>query len=81
MEGERAKDMVELAKIGADVFGSEQTFAAPNLLDAVDQAVSLAEEGDLPADAVGIVIFGSVVLAGQARQLLAARIKPENNPQ
>ncbi len=81
MEGERAMDMVELAKIGADVFGSEQTFAAPNLLDAVDQAVSLTEEGDLPADAVGIVIFGSVVLAGQARQLLAARIKPENNPQ
>lgn len=78
MEGERAMEPVELAKIAGEVFGAEQTFAAPNLLDAVDQAVSLTEEGNLPADAVGIVIFGSVVLAGQARQLLSARIKPEN---
>lgn len=78
MEGERAMEPVELAKIAGEVFGAEQTFAAPNLLDAVDQAVSLTEEGSLPADAVGIVIFGSVVLAGQARQLLSSRIKSEN---
>lgn len=78
MEGERAMEPVELAKIAGEVFGAEQTFAAPNLLDAVDQAVSLTEEGNLPADAVGIVIFGSVVLAGQARQLLSSRIKSEN---
>lgn len=81
MEGERAMEAVELAKIGADVFGSEQTFAAPNLLDAVDQAVSLTEEGDLPADTVGIVIFGSVVLAGQARQLLSGRLERQNPSQ
>lgn len=78
MEGERAMEPVELAKIAGEVFGAEQTFAAPNLLDALDQAVSLTEEGNLPADAVGIVIFGSVVLAGQARQLLSSRIKSEN---
>lgn len=79
MDGERAMEPVELAKIAGEVFGAEQTFAAPNLLDAVDQAVSLTEEGNLPADAVGIVIFGSVVLAGQARQLLAARIREDRN--
>ena len=78
MEGERAMEPVELAKIAGEVFGAEQIFAAPNLLDALDQAVSLTEEGNLPADAVGIVIFGSVVLAGQARQLLSSRIKLEN---
>lgn len=78
MEGERAMEPVELAKIAGEVFGAEQTFAAPNLLDALDQAVSLTEEGNLPADAVGIVIFGSVVLAGRARQLLSSRIKSEN---
>lgn len=77
MDGERAMEPVELAKIAGEVFGAEQTFAAPNLLDAVDRAVSLTEEGELPADAVGIVIFGSVVLAGQARQLLAPRIRED----
>ena len=81
LDGERAMEPVELAKIAGEVFGTEQTFAAPSLLDAVDQAVSLTEEGNLPADAVGIVIFGSVVLAGQARQLLAARLKSENPSQ
>ena len=81
MEGERAMEPVELAKIAGEVFGKEQTFAAPNLLDAVDQAVALTEEGELPADAVGIVIFGSVVLAGQARQLLSGRIEPQNPSQ
>ena len=78
LDGERAMEPVELAKIAGEVFGTEQTFAAPSLLDAVDQAVSITEEGNLPADAVGIVIFGSVVLAGQARQLLSGRLKPEN---
>lgn len=78
MEGERAMEPVELAKIAGEVFGAEQIFAAPNLLDALDQAVLLTEEGNLPADVVGIVIFGSVVLAGQARQLLSSRIKLEN---
>lgn len=81
MEGERAIEPVELAKIAGEVFGKEQTFAAPNLLDAVDQAVALTEEGELPADAVGIVIFGSVVLAGQARQLLSGRLEPQNPSQ
>ncbi len=81
MEGERAMEPVELAKIAQEVFGPEQTYAAPNLLDAVDQAVSLTEEGNLPADAVGIIIFGSVVLAGQARQLLSGRLEGKNNSQ
>ncbi|WP_311589599.1 bifunctional folylpolyglutamate synthase/dihydrofolate synthase [Varibaculum massiliense] len=81
MEGERAMEPVELAKIAGEVFGKEQTFAAPNLLDAVDQAVALTEESELPADAVGIVIFGSVVLAGQARQLLSGRLEPQNPSQ
>ena len=74
MEGERAMEGAELGKIASEVFGVEQTFAAPNLLDAIDQAVALTEEGDLPADTVGVVVFGSVVLAGQTRQLLAGRL-------
>lgn len=75
MEGERAMKGAELGKIASEVFGAEQTFAAPNLLDAIDQAVALTEEGDLPADTVGVVVFGSVVLAGQTRQLLAGRLQ------
>ena len=75
MEGERAMEGAELGKIASEVFGMEQTFAAPNLLDAIDQAVALTEEGDLPADTVGVVVFGSVVLAGQTRQLLAGRLQ------
>ena len=75
MEGERAMEGAELGKIASEVFGVEQTFAAPNLLDAIDQAVALTEEGDLPADTVGVVVFGSVVLAGQTRQLLAGRLQ------
>lgn len=75
MEGERAMEGAELGKIASEVFGVEQTFAAPNLLDAIDQAVAITEEGGLPADTVGVVVFGSVVLAGQTRQLLAGRLQ------
>jgi dihydrofolate synthase/folylpolyglutamate synthase len=65
----RALPTEELAKIAIDVFGEDRVSVARDLADAIDMAVTRAEEnGDLGGS--GVVITGSVVTAGQARHLL-----------
>ena len=68
----RAMDPDLLASLAVDVFGDERVTVSPRLDDAVEAAVSLAEETDDPAEPVsggGVVITGSVVTAGDARTL------------
>lgn len=69
----RAMEMEELAELAADVFGDERVYTAHTLLDAVDQAIELADEDGAQAFAgKGIIITGSVATAGEARTLLGA---------
>ena len=66
-------EMEELAELAADVFGDERVYTAHTLLDAVDQAIELADEDGAQAFAgKGIIITGSVATAGEARTLLGA---------
>lgn len=71
MDSPRAADLETLTQIAQDVFGEERVHPADSLLEGVAQAVDLSEGfADDPLVSAGVVIFGSVVLAGQARQNL-----------
>ena len=64
MDGGRAADTDALARVAADVFGPDRVDAVEGLADAVDRAAALAEAGAGPSDRSGVLVFGSVHLAG-----------------
>lgn len=65
----RCMPVDELAAVAVAVFGAERVDVTPRLDDALEAAVALAEEeGSLSG--VGVLVTGSVVTAGEARQLL-----------
>ncbi|MGH3648025.1 MAG: bifunctional folylpolyglutamate synthase/dihydrofolate synthase [Micromonosporaceae bacterium] len=62
----------ELAGVARQVFGAERVTVAPNLLEAVDAAVTLAEVNDSGAlGGAGVVVTGSVVTVADARRMFA----------
>lgn len=65
----RAMGVDELAALAVDVFGPERVEVASSFAEAVDSGIRLAEEADTYA-ASGVIVTGSVVTAGQARNLL-----------
>jgi len=67
----RAMPAEELAAVAVEVLGEERVRVAPDLPDAIDAAVTLAESDvDGAPGGVGVVITGSVVTAADARRLL-----------
>ena len=68
----RAVDAESLGAIATEVFSDDRVFIEPDLSDAVDRALALAEEGG-QYEGIGVLITGSVVLVGQARELLVSR--------
>ena len=67
----RAMPVAELEELAQDVFGDDRVYHSDSVLDAIDLALELADEDGAQAFAgKGIIITGSVVTAGQARQLL-----------
>ncbi len=74
MPGERAATLETLEEIARGVFGPDRVEARDDLAEAVDRAAELAEATTDPADRAGVVVFGSVVLAG--RMLEVAGIRP-----
>ncbi len=66
----RALPAEELAVIACDIFGEERVSIEPKLADALDRAVTLAEEVNDYGGA-GVLVTGSVVLAGEAKRLMA----------
>jgi dihydrofolate synthase/folylpolyglutamate synthase len=68
----RAVDPDDLGDIAVDVFGSDRVVVEPSLPDALELAVTAAEEsGDLGG--VGVLVTGSVTVVGEARSLLRRR--------
>ena len=62
----------ELAGLAVDVFGADRVQVAERMDDAIEMAVTLADEAPetaLPGGG-GVLITGSVITAGDARQLL-----------
>jgi dihydrofolate synthase / folylpolyglutamate synthase len=69
---DRSMPVAELAELAGDVFGLDRVHEAARMDDAIEIAVELADETpdpDLPGGG-GVLITGSVITAGDARQLL-----------
>ncbi len=66
----RALEVSVLADLAIEVFGEDRVRVEPRLPEALDLAVTLAEEAD-QYGGVGVLVTGSIVLVGQARQALA----------
>ncbi|MEU6219895.1 folylpolyglutamate synthase/dihydrofolate synthase family protein [Streptomyces sp. NPDC047022] len=66
---QRAMDADELAAIAVEVFGEERVQVEPRLPDALEAAITLAEEEGEYAGA-GVLVTGSVITVGEARLLL-----------
>ncbi|AEM87230.1 bifunctional tetrahydrofolate synthase/dihydrofolate synthase [Streptomyces violaceusniger] len=65
----RSMDPDELAAIAVEVFGSDRVQVEPRLDDALEEAITLAEEEGEYAGA-GVLVTGSVITVGEARLLL-----------
>ncbi len=65
----RAMDADELAALAVEVFGDERVQVEPRLDDALEAAITLAEEeGEYTGG--GVLVTGSVITVGEARLLL-----------
>jgi dihydrofolate synthase/folylpolyglutamate synthase len=68
----RAVDPEDLGSQAQEVFGADRVQVVETLPDAIEAAVTAAEsQGDL--EGVGVLITGSVTVAGEARALLRSR--------
>ncbi|MEW2431272.1 folylpolyglutamate synthase/dihydrofolate synthase family protein [Micromonospora sp. NPDC047644] len=67
----RAMPAEELGALAAEIFGEDRVHVAPEMPDAIEVAVALAEE-DVPGElsGVGVLVTGSVVTVADARRLL-----------
>jgi hypothetical protein len=71
-------EMAKLADLAEAVFGPDRVHSAPRLDQAIEEAVTLADEAEaagggsdgLLPGATGVLIVGSVITAGDARTLL-----------
>jgi dihydrofolate synthase/folylpolyglutamate synthase len=68
----RAMDVDELAGIAVEVFGDDRVQVEPRLDDAIEAAITLAEDQGEFAGA-GVLITGSVITVGEARLLLGRK--------
>ncbi|MFJ4921939.1 bifunctional folylpolyglutamate synthase/dihydrofolate synthase [Streptomyces sp. NPDC088725] len=66
---DRAMDADELAAVAVEVFGDDRVQVEPRLDDAIEAAITLAEEESEFAGA-GVLVTGSVLTVGEARLLL-----------
>jgi dihydrofolate synthase/folylpolyglutamate synthase len=81
----RSMDVAKLEELAESVFGPGRVHPAPRLDEAIDIAVTLADEmdegqltgGSLMPGANGVFIAGSVITAGDARVLLVGQGEPE----
>jgi dihydrofolate synthase/folylpolyglutamate synthase len=62
----------DLAAVAVDIFGPDRVAVATRLDEALETAVTAAGADGDPAGA-GVLVVGSVVLAGAARTLLKGR--------
>lgn len=67
----RAMPVAELATLARSIFGAERVHVEPDLPDAIQEAVGLAEHGeDIALGGLGVLVTGSVVTVADARKLL-----------
>lgn len=70
---DRAMPAEALAEVARGIFGQDRVGVATNLVDAIDQASTLAEAGGVFGEGLGsggVLVTGSVVTVGEARALI-----------
>jgi dihydrofolate synthase / folylpolyglutamate synthase len=72
----RAVPVDELAALAEEIFGEDRVHVAERLDDALQLGVDLAESGAPQGFGAGVLVTGSVTLAGEARALLQRRERP-----
>lgn len=70
---DRSMPAEELGELAAEVFGEDRVLVRPKLVDALDDAIRLAEENAMAMGSGGVLVTGSVITAGDARRLLVRR--------
>lgn len=69
----RAMPAAEVGRIAAEVLGDDRVVVVPDVVDALEQAVALADDATHEgAASAAVVVIGSVALAGQARSILGS---------
>ncbi|MGJ5896986.1 bifunctional tetrahydrofolate synthase/dihydrofolate synthase [Streptomyces niveiscabiei] len=68
----RAMDADALAAVAVEIFGEDRVQVEPRLPDALETAITLAEE-DGEFSGAGVLVTGSVITVGEARLLLGRR--------
>ena len=65
----------QTAELAEEIFGEDRVHTAAHLDDAIEAAVALADEAvaETGPGSGGVLITGSVITAGDARQLWLAR--------
>ncbi|MDV3223446.1 folylpolyglutamate synthase/dihydrofolate synthase family protein [Intrasporangium sp.] len=63
----RAMPAARLGALAVEIFGESRVTVEPDLPEALDRAITLAEEDGLGG---GVIVTGSVITAGEVRQLL-----------
>lgn len=69
MPGERPMSPADLAEVARGVFGEDRVEVVEPVSGAVERAVALAQAEEDAKSTAGVVVFGSIVLAGEARAL------------
>ncbi|TCM43643.1 folylpolyglutamate synthase/dihydrofolate synthase family protein [Kribbella sp. VKM Ac-2568] len=78
---ERSMPAEELGELAAEIFGEDRVLVRPKLIDAIDDAIRLAEENALAMGTGGVLITGSVITAGEARSLLVRKDRSRSQEQ
>ena len=76
---QRSMPAEELGELAIEVFGEDRVLVRPNLVEAIDDAIRLAEENSIAFGSGGVLITGSVITAGEARKLLVRRSKEQTS--
>jgi dihydrofolate synthase/folylpolyglutamate synthase len=74
----RAVPVADLAAIAVEVLGASRVEAVEHLDDALERAIELAETGSPAGVGAGVLVTGSVTMAGEARLLLGAESGQES---
>ncbi|MFW6599982.1 bifunctional folylpolyglutamate synthase/dihydrofolate synthase [Propionibacteriaceae bacterium Y2011] len=72
----RAMPAEELADLARQVFAPDRVLVAPRLDDALDRAVALLDVEASPL--AGVIVTGSIIAVGEARNLLGVTGRPES---
>ncbi|WP_134764930.1 folylpolyglutamate synthase/dihydrofolate synthase family protein [Nocardioides sp. 1609] len=73
---ERALAAADLGKVAIEVFGEDRVTVEPRLAEAIEQAATLAEAGEVLSSSLSsgaVLVTGSVITVGEARALLKGR--------